>query len=149
MKSLYQDPDVALVERRIASRLNSYSVAEFVPGPGIERLSLSFDIEALREALAECLRRSDFMSGMQDEGLVALPLTQRPGQTEWTENDLSGRYWLRGDDRYVEEAREDLVPEKAFSEFNPDFAGTYFEEVHPQLIDRFPIGRMRVLSKGL
>ena len=149
MTSLNHDPDVALVERRIASRPDSHSVAEFVPGPGIERLSLSFDIGALREALAECLRRSDFMGGMQDEGFAALPLTQRPGQTEWTENDLSGRYWLRGDDRYVEEAREDLVPEKAFSEFNPDFAGTYFEEVHSQLATRFPIGRMRVLSKGL
>ena len=149
MTSLNHDPDVALVELRIASRPDSRSVAEFFPGPGIERLSLSFDIGALREALAECLRRSDFMGGMQDEGFAALPLTQRPGQTEWTENDLSGRYWLRGDDRYVEEAREDLFPEKAFSEFNPDFAGTYFEEVHRQLATRFPIGRMRVLSKGL
>jgi len=149
MTSLNHDLDVALVARRIASRPDSRSVAEFVPGPGIERLSMSFDIGALREALAECLRRSDFMGGMQDEGFAALPLTQRPGQTEWTENDLSGRYWLRGDDRYVEEAREDLVPEKAFSEFNPDFAGTYFEEVHRQLATRFPIGRMRVLSKGL
>ena len=149
MTSLNHDPDVALVERRIASRPDSHSVAEFVPAPGIERLSLSFDIGALREALAECLRRSDFMGGMQDEGFAALPLTKRPGQTEWTENDLSGRYWLRGDDRYVEEAREDLVAERAFSEFNPDFADTYFEEVHRQLATRFPIGRMRVLSKGL
>ena len=149
MTSLNHDPDVALVERRIASRPDSHSVAEFVPGPGIERLSLSFDIGALREALAECLRRSDLMGGMQDEGFAALPLTQRPGQTEWTENDLSGRYWLRGDDRYVEEAREDLLLEKAFSEFNPAFAGTYFEEVHRQLATRFPIGRMRVLSKGV
>ena len=149
MTSLNYDPDVALVELRIASRPDSRSVAEFFPGPGIERLSLSFDIGALREALAECLRRSDFMGGMQDEGFAALPLTQRPGQTEWTENDLSGRYWLRGDDRYVEEAREDLVAENAFSEFNPDFAGTYFEEVHRQLATRFPIGRIRVLSKGL
>ena len=149
MTSLQNDPDIALVERRIASQPDSRSVAGFVPGPGIERLSLSFDIGALRDALAECLRRSDFMGGMQDEGFAALPLTQRPGQTEWTENDLSGRYWLRGDDRYVEEAREDLVPEKAFSEFNPEFAGTYFEEVHRQLATRFPIGRMRVLSKGL
>ena len=89
MTSLKHDPDVALVELRIASRPDSRSVAEFVPGPGIERLSLSFDIEALRETLVECLRRSDFMGGMQDEGFAALPLTQRPGQTEWTENDLS------------------------------------------------------------
>ena len=35
MTSLNHDPDVALVERRIASRPDSRSVAEFVPGPGI------------------------------------------------------------------------------------------------------------------
>ena len=131
MTSLNHDPDIALVERRIVSRPNSLSAAEFVPGPGIERLSLSVDIEALREALAECLRRSDFMGSIQDEGFAALPLTQRPGQTEWTENDLSGRYWLRGDDRYVEEAREDLVPEKAFSEFNPNFCRHLFRGGSP------------------
>ena len=143
------DQDVALVESRLANVPDSRSVAGFVPGPGIERLALRFDIEALRGALEESLRRADFMGGMQDEGFAALPLTQRPGQTEWTENDLSGRYWLRGDDRYVEEAREDLVPEIDFSDFNPEFAGTYFEHVHDELTRRFPIGRMRVLSKGL
>ena len=79
MTSLHDDPDVALVERRITSRPNSRSVAEFVPGLGIERLALSFDIEALREALAECLRCSALMGGMQDEGFAALPLTQRLG----------------------------------------------------------------------
>ena len=50
---------------------------------------MSFEIEALREVLAECLRRSDFMGGMHDEGFAALRLKQRPGQTERTENDLS------------------------------------------------------------
>ena len=144
-----EDADVDLVERRLASPPETESVASFVAGPGIERLSLTFDIDRLRSALEECLRRADFMGGMQEEGFAALPLTQRPGQTEWTENDLSGRYWLRGDDRYVEEAREELVPEIDFSEFNPDFAGTYFEHVHSELARRLPIGRMRVLSKGL
>ena len=143
------DSDVALVEGRLASPPETESVAGFVAGPGIERLALVFDIDQLRAALEDCLRRADFMGGMQAEGFAALPLTQRPGQTEWTENDLSGRYWLRGDDRYVEEAREELVPEIDFSEFNPDFAGTYFEHVHTELTRRFPIGRMRVLSKGL
>ena len=82
MTSLHHGHDFALVELRIASRLDSRSVAQFVSGPGIERLSPSFDIEALCEALAECLRRSDFMGGMEHEGFAALPLTQRPGQTE-------------------------------------------------------------------
>ena len=147
------DPDVALVERALASRPDTQSVAGFVPGPGIARLDLRFDIDRLRTALDECLARAGWQGGMQDEGFAALPLTQRPGQTEWTENDLSGRYWLRTanghDERYVEEPREALVPEAQFSSFNPAFAGTYFEEVWRALSARFPIGRMRVLSKGL
>jgi hypothetical protein len=70
-------------------------------------------------------------------------------EADWTANDLSGRDWLRTDDRYVEEPREDLVPEIRFSEFNPKFRGTYFEHVHNELSRRFPIGRTRILSKGL
>jgi len=89
------------------------------------------------------------MGEMRDQGFAALPLTQRPGQTKWTPNDLSGRYWLRADERYIEEPREDLVPEIDFSEFNPKFKGTYFEYVHEELCKRFPIGRTRILSKGL
>ena len=129
-----QDSDVASVAAAMSVRPDTNSVVGFVPGPGIQRLDLVFDIEKLREALDECLAREDFMGGMQDEGFAALPLTQRPGQTEWKDNDLSGRYWLRGDQRYVEEPREDLVPEVDFSEFNPKFAGTYFEHVHTLLV---------------
>lgn len=143
------DDDVRHVTDAIASRPDTASVANFVPGPGIQKLQISFDIGAMRDALDECLKRTNFMGGMQDQGFAALPLTQRPGQTEWTDNDLSGRYWLRGDDRYIEEPREDLVPEIDFSEFNPDFAGTYFEHIHAELTRRFPIGRTRILSKGL
>jgi hypothetical protein len=143
------DADVQSVTSWMETAPETTSVAHFLPGPGIQKLELKFDIDKLREALDECLAREAFKGGMQDQGFAALPLTQRPGQTEWTENDLSGRYWLRGDDRYVEEAREDLVPEIDFSEFNPKFEGTYFEYVHEELTKRFPIGRTRVLSKGL
>ena len=76
------DSDVALVEDRLQAPPETRSVAGFVPGPGIERLALSFDIGKLRAALAECLRRSDFMGGMQDDGFAALPLTQRPGHVD-------------------------------------------------------------------
>lgn len=41
------------------------------------------------------------------------------------------------------------MPEIDFSDFNSQFAGTCFEHVHEELARRFPIGRMRVLSKGL
>ncbi|MDA8585806.1 hypothetical protein N9L47_05975 [Rhodobacteraceae bacterium] len=144
-----QDRDVTTVTSALVKRPDTMSVANFTPGPGIVKLDLTFEVAKLREALDECLTRADFMGEMQDDGFAALPLTQRPGQTEWTENDLSGRYWLRTTDTYVEEPREDLVPEIAFSEFSPKFAGTYFEHVHNELVKRFPIGRTRVLSKGL
>ncbi|WP_232281898.1 hypothetical protein [Roseobacter sp. SK209-2-6] len=144
-----QDADTDFIASQMKRQPDSASVAGFVPGPGIARLELKFDIQLLREALEECLRREAFMGDMQGQGFAALPLTQRPGQTEWTANDLSGRYWLRGDDRYVEEPREYLVPEVDFSEFNPKFVGTYFEQVHAELCRRFPIGRTRILSKGL
>ncbi len=144
-----RDADVEMITSQMAGLPETQSVAGFVPGPGILKLALSFDIDKLRDALEECLHREAFMGAMQDQGFAALPLTQRPGQNGWTTNDLSGRYWLRGDDRYVEEPREDLVPEVEFSEFNPKFKGTYFEHVHEELVKRFPIGRTRILSKAL
>ena len=147
-RAAIDDKDVRSITNWMQNAPETTSVADFLPGPGIQKLELKFDIDELRAALDECLAREAFKGGMQDQGFAALPLTQRPGQTEWTENDLSGRYWLRGDTRYVEEAREDLVPEIDFSEFNPKFKGTYFENVHEELTKRFPIGRTRVLAKS-
>ncbi len=144
-----EDSDVARMQAWMAAPPDTQSVANFVPGPGIQRLDLRFDIEALRAALRDCLEREAYKGDMQAQGFAALPLTQRPGQEAWSGNDLSGRYWLRADERYVEEPREDFVDEAAFSEFVPRFAGTYFEVVHRELTERFAIGRMRVLSKGL
>jgi hypothetical protein len=146
--SINIDPDVELMKEWRRKQMDTESVSNFIPGPGIQRLNVKFDIKLLREALDECLQREAYKGNMQDKGFSALPLTQRPGQTKWDSNDLSGRYWLRADDRYIEEPREDLVDESLFSEFCPKFSGTYFEYVHQELIKRFPIGRMRVLSKG-
>lgn len=143
------DPDVATVMAILRRPMPTDTVAGFVPGPGIVRLELRFDIARLRAALDECLGRQGFRGAMQSEGFAALPLNRRPGVEVPTANDLSGRYWLRADDRYVEEPREEVVDEAAFTEFDPRFRGTYFEEVHAELARRFTIGRMRVLSKGV
>lgn len=141
------EKDIQSMQSWMSSRPDHQTVASFKPGPGIQKLALNFSIDALREALTHCLASVEFKGAMQEQGFAAIPVTQRPGQTEWTENDLSGRYWIRGDDRYIEEPREDLVPEDQFSELNPVFAGTYFEHVHRELTKRFPIGRTRILSK--
>lgn len=38
-------------------------------------------------------------------------------------NDLSGRYGLRADERYVEQSQEELVDKFVFTEFVPIFYG--------------------------
>jgi len=137
--------DQAAVEAELADPPETQSVAGFVPGPGIWRLDLSFDLAKLQKALSDILG----VTGWQGEGFKAIPLTRRPGAEQVTANDLSGRYTLRVDDSYEEVMREELVDERAYSEFVPDFRGTYLETVHQELSARFPIGRMRILCKDV
>jgi len=141
--------DRELVASQMAREPDIATVAGFVAGPGIQRLQLRFDIGELRAALDEVVARVPFGGDHGDSGFGTISMTRRPGQTVETSNDLSGRYWLRPDERYVEESREDLVDEAAYSELVPTFAGTYFEFVHAELSARFRLGRIRLLSKGL
>lgn len=141
------DKDILAMQGWMKERPDHQSVATFEPGPGIQKLALRFDVGQLQHALQQCIESVGFQGAMQDHGFAAIPVTQRPGQTTWTDNDLSGRYWIRGDDSYIEEPREDLVPEEQFSELNPAFKDTYFEHVYDELRKRFPIGRTRILSK--
>lgn len=144
------EADRASMAEWLSTTPDTETVAGFVPGPGIAKLQLRFDIEQLVAALAELVARVNFDGGdYAEQGFGAIALTRRPGVEKPTTNDLSGRYWLRADDRYVEEAREELVDEAAFTELVPEVRDTYFEHVHQELVARFPIGRMRVLSKGL
>ncbi len=116
---------------------------KFQPGPGIQKLTLRFDIHRLRAALA------DVSGSLEDlgDGFSAFPLTRRPGVETPTANDLSGLFWTRVDDSYEETSREEHVDEFLFTEFNPALRGSYFETVHLELQKRFPVGRMRVLGK--
>jgi len=124
-------------------------VKDFVPGPGIQKLSLKFDIDRLQSALDQVTSMAEFGGSNLEDGFGAIALNRRPGVTQPTPNDLSGRYWLRPDNRYIEEPMEELVDESAFTELDPKFADTYFSEVLSSLTERFPIGRARLLSKGL
>ena len=44
-------------------------------------------------------------------GLVFF-LWHKDPEKKLTDNDLSGRYWIRGDRHYKEEPREELIEEK-------------------------------------
>ena len=116
---------------------------KFQPGPGIDKLSVQFDIHELRKAFEEASASLEDLGS----GFSAIGLTRRPGVEVPTYNDLSGLFWTRVDDSYEEVSRLEDVDEALFTEFNPAFKGSYFEFVHQELVKRFPIGRMRVLGK--
>jgi len=124
------------------------SVASFKPGEGIAKLPITFDIDELKSALSQSLQRTQFKGALED-GFGAFSLTRRPGVEVETANDLSGLFHTRVDDSYEEVVREEVVDEFAFTEFVPAFEDTYFHHVWKTLTAVAPIGRMRVLSKGL
>ncbi len=112
----------------LATRPDTTRIAGYVPGPGFEKLDLSFDIAKLRQALNDVLGVSAYE--YMGEGFNAIALTRRPGDESVTANDLSGLYFIRPDETYEEVPREELVDERAFSEFVPALKGTYFEAVY-------------------
>lgn len=132
----------------IQQKPDTKSVAKFKPGEGIAKLPIQFDIQRLREALATSLEKTQFKGALED-GFGAFSLTRRPGVEVETANDLSGLFHTRVDDTYEEVVREEAVNEFAFTEFVPLFNDTYFHTVWKSLTELAPIGRMRVLSKGL
>lgn len=132
----------------LSKRPDIESVANFKAGPGIQKLPIQFDIALLRDALNESLKITQF-KGALDDGFGAFSLTRRPGVEVETANDLSGLFHTRVDDSYEEVEREERVDEYAFTEFVPRFENTYFHYVWETLKAIAPIGRMRVLSKGL
>jgi len=133
----------------LANSPDTERVKHFVPGPGLQKLKLTFNINKLQSALKQVTDIVDFGGDDLAAGFGAIQLNRRPGVTKPTSNDLSGRYWLRADERYIEEAKEEIVDEAAFTEFDPRFEDTYFKEVLSRLAEVFTLGRARILSKGL
>lgn len=140
------EADHIQMEKYISRVPDTQSVVHFKQSDEIKRLSLKFDIEKLRQAVDDILGNSSGFINM-GSGFQATSLTQRPGIPATSDNDLSGRFYTRVDDTMKEYARDDIVDESEFSEFAPEFKGTYFEHVHQELSKRYPIGRMRVLLK--
>lgn len=142
--------DRARLREWLESDIDSSSVDRFVAGPGITRLILSVNIDALRAASDQVLKAASDavdLTGHASDGFGVVSLTRRPGATVETATDQSGRYWMRTDAE-TEEAFESIVDEAAYSELAPVARGTYFEEVHGALSERFVVGRMRLLSKA-
>ncbi|RZV44340.1 MAG: hypothetical protein EX269_11880 [Acidimicrobiales bacterium] len=119
------------------------TVAEFQPSEHIRRLDLTVDVDRLVTEAEHFLRSDD----AQGEGFHTRSITRRPGSTNETVADLSGRYWIRPDDTYEEVPRDPIVDESAYTELVPEFEGSYIAEVVASLRELAPIGRTRLLGK--
>ena len=135
------EKDQELMKSWIDENLVTDSVASFVPGLGIQKINITFDIKKLRDTFEDA-RKHILDVG---DGFMAISITRRPGVSTPTETDMIGRYYMRPDETYKEVVLDELVDEFSFSELCPEFEGTYFETLHQQLSKRFPIGRMRAL----
>jgi len=132
----------------LAAPPDASAVADFVHGPGIERLTKPhFDLDQLREGLSEVLAKTEYDDTYGEWGFGTLPVTRRPGTSGRDPVDLSGRFWTRPDATYEEVAREDLVVEAAYTELFPEFEDTYFEHVLAELSSIATIGRVRINLK--
>jgi len=98
---------------------------------------LQFNIKRLQDDL-ETMRLSTPFGG---EFKHCISLTQIPG----SESDPRGIFWIPQSDG-KEEQREEYVDESQYTLFNPAFENTYFKDVYDGLVEKFELGRIRILK---
>ena len=106
-----------------------------------------FDVKKMQSALAEVDSRVARQSpGKRD--INAICLTQGPGDpNSITGGNVRGLFWTRPDHTGVEVQREEPIDETRYSQFVELFADTYFKEVYDRLIEKYQLGRIRLLWK--
>ena len=109
---------------------------------------LKFDPKKLQEALFQVLKlkKYDDAGGVSNFGAICL--NQIPGDPNSTVgNNARGIYWTKPDESGKESSRDNLINERAYTEFVKDFEHTYFKEVYKKLSKKFKLGRVRILLK--
>ena len=109
---------------------------------------LKFSTIKLQEALSQVLKLKKYDDGGGVSNFGAICLNQIPGDPNSTAgNNARGIYWTKPDKSGKESSRDNLIDEKAYTEFVKDFEHTYFKEVFDELSKRYKLGRMRLLLK--
>ena len=150
MCAFLSDNDMITMQSWFDNVPDTTSVLDFVPSDYIQKLNLSFDINKLRDALDTAIYRLGYDGNYIDKGFAGISLTKRHTDNHISDNDQSGRYYMRvTSDDQDETVFEDLVDEENFSHFVPELQDTYFYDVHQRLSQKLRIGRMRILYKGV
>ena len=88
------DEDVIFIKDAMSKIPDHSRVTEFIPGPGIHKLKLKFDIKKLRNCFKKLKLENKTQNKKNDYGFGVFSLTQRPGQKKWTENNRKGSLLL-------------------------------------------------------
>ncbi len=127
----------------MSTELTAASASQFYKIP-----DLQFNIGKLRAALEEVDSRVARESPLGERDINAICLTQIPGDpNSITGGNVRGLYWTRPDSTGVEVERDKPIDEAQYSEFVGLFEDTYFAEVYATLIQRYKLGRVRLLWK--
>ena len=109
---------------------------------------LKFDPKKLQQALIEVLKikKYDDAGGISNFGAICL--NQIPGNPDSIKGSYArGVYWTKPDHTGKESTRDQVIDERAYTEFVKDFEKTYFKEVYEKLSKKFKLGRVRILLK--
>ena len=109
---------------------------------------ISFDSKKLVEALTEVDKRVARQSPLGERDINAICLTQVPGDADSiTGGNVRGLFWTKPDSTGKEVTREKSIDETKYSEFVKLFDDTYFKEVYDTLLQKYKLGRIRLLWK--
>lgn len=103
----------------------------------IYQLPISFEINKLVEAYYKLTQEVGFTGGL----VQAINLNTKPNN----EKDPRGIFWIKNEE-YRETQREKYVDESAYTELIPEIKNTYLEEVYNELLKKYTLGRVRILS---
>ena len=108
---------------------------------------LKFDISKLRKDLEIVLKKKDFETpGVTHFG--AISLNQIPNDENSIKgNNIRGKYWTIADETGKEVSRDISIDESKYTKLVPEFENTYFKEVYETLVNKFKLGRVRLLIK--
>ena len=108
---------------------------------------LKFDISKLRKDLEIVLKKKD----LETPGVThfeAISLNQIPHDEKSIKgNNIRGKYWTIADETGKEVSRDISIDESKYTKLVPEFENTYFKEVYETLVNKFKLGRVRLLIK--
>ncbi|MDC0343976.1 aspartyl/asparaginyl beta-hydroxylase domain-containing protein [Pelagibacteraceae bacterium] len=113
-----------------------------------QKQTLKFDIDKLKKATSEVLKKKGFDTSLGIPHFAAISLNQIPNDPSSIKaNNARGVFWTKPDATGKEVIRDKVIDESKYTELVDDFKNTYFKEIFDILSKNYKLGRVRLLLK--